>query len=314
MHANSQSQQKEIPASFFALRFCTHSSCHDCSDPSSLKDVQSPFHKPSYLTLYRLPAAVPLKRKAEVSPEFQIPWFPEHTSPDFSTAWWRSSSLSTLLCNQTAFVLLILFLQNNKWICSVAPAAHSSPSSLPKWSRNPCSHSWQPSGATSTVSCPRTHLEQPDKEGQIPKDHWEFEIPKGWVPPTPRHFCPQLWSSKFQIQASCPNPGRWRGTLTQEQPAQVSWTQRASRARLKRRFSTAREVLLQHFIWWVGRCKKISFSSAESGRRTSMFQCVTAFFTALWTKALLQLKNICKLNFLGNFPPCIFSISRSICF
>lgn len=54
------------------------------------------------------------------------------------------------------------------------------------------------------------------------------------------------------------------------------------------RFFNCLESLFQHFIWWVGRCKK-SPSSTER-RRILMFKCLTTFFTTLWTNGLVQIK------------------------
>ena len=61
--------------------------------------------------------------------------------------------------------------------------------------------------------------------------------------------------------------------------------------------------------------KNLFLFRRESGRRTLMFKCVTTFFTALWTHALLPLKNTCNSVFLVHFFFHSFSIvSRRIFF
>lgn len=165
------------------------------------------------------------------------------------------------------------------------------------------------------VSSPGTHLEEPKKEEE---DHKRFMATgnfrfqrDGFLP----HLCAQLPGSPNPTSLPWSYQKMERYSKAQEQ---VSWAvgPESLQCQIKEEIFNCRRSFASTLHMMSRKVQKNLFLFCrESGRRTSMFKCITAFFTALWTEALLQLKNICKLNFLGKFFPYIFSInSCSICF
>lgn len=168
-----------------------------------------------------------------------------------------------------------------------APAAPSSPSSLPKRSRK----------ATTTPGNPQV----PPAESVLSKDspggakeggtdHNRIMVPgnlrfqrDGFLP-YPGSFVPN--HPVLQIQPSCPDPTRrWRGTLSpKEEPAQVSWTVGPERlqCQIKEEIFNCQRSFASTLHMMSRKVQKILFLFCrESGRRTPMFKCITAFFTAL---------------------------------
>lgn len=248
MHANSKSHQKEIPALFFALRFCTHSPCHDCHAPilpgsGSLRDVQ--VTSPSLCcTIYPIshlntsPAAMPLKRKAQISAELQIPCSNATLiSRTLFTCLQRCTTMKELIFVNTSVqpesfcAIYLISTEQQIWLCGgagseqeSAPAAHSSLSSLPKRSKK----------ATATPGNPPVppakrvlSKESPKKEEQITKDLWSLGI---WDSRGMDFSCVQAllsqttWFSKFippaRYHLSMQRDTKPQGTAS---PAQLDW-------------------------------------------------------------------------------------------
>lgn len=134
------------------------------------------------------------------------------------------------------------------------------------------------------VSSPGTHLEEPKKEEE---DHKRFmatgnlRFQRDGFLPHPNTYVPNYLV--LQIQPSCPDPTRrWRDTLRPKE--QVSWAvgPESLQCQIKEEIFNCRRSFASTLHMMSRKVQKNLFLFCrESGRRTSMFKCITAFFTAL---------------------------------